>query len=106
MGLGEPAAGHSRQVLKAMFLSSDTGRNHLNIKELAKVLPANAKAGLRLVFISGVPSKAHQCYGSIPAQDHVLSVCDCSECDDPALNPRHLRHRALAAGCGNAYLDF
>ena len=42
-----------------MFLSSDTGRNHLIIKELAKVLPTNAKAGLRLVFISGVPSKAH-----------------------------------------------
>lgn len=77
VGLWELAAGHSRQVLKAMSLSSDTSCNHLDIKELAKVLPADAKAGLRLIFVSGVPSKAHQYYVRIPAQDHILSLCLC-----------------------------
>ena len=68
-----------------MFQPSDTVGNHLNIKELAKVLPANAKAGLRLILVSSVPSKAHQCYGGIPEQDHILSLIDCLNCDDPAL---------------------
>ena len=78
-----------------MFLSNDTGRNHLNIKELAKVLPANAKAGLCLILVSSVPSKANQCYGGIPGQDHILSLFDCLDCDDPALIP--MRHIAVAA---------
>ena len=74
MGLGEPAASHLRQALEAIFLSSDTGCDHLNIKELAKVLPAKAKAGLRFLFISGVPSKAHQSYGGVPAHHHLASL--------------------------------
>ena len=106
MGLREPAVGYSRQALKAIFLSGDTGRNHLHIEELAKVLPANAKAGRRLVFVRGVPAKAHQRYGGISAQDHILSICHCSDCDELALNPRHLRHWAIVAGIGSANLAF
>ena len=75
MGLWELATGHSRKVLQAVSVSRDTSRNHLDIKKLAKLLPADAKAGLRLIFISSVPPKAHLCYGRIPAQDHILSLC-------------------------------